>query len=365
MASKVRLLRPGATARRLGLLGEAACRSQERSVSGAAIASLCGSTTSTRALSSSTAQEPARYVQGVSADDLETDPNIASFFAANFSDQKDEEHTSNDGDDALLNPIGDEQEAEDTATPERATAAIDDALLARNIRPLSCFLRPRDTEEGTRACENLREVHKQIPGILYGSDPTKSVVSKHADSKATVKTPWNQVQRELDRYHHAFESRVYELTVYESEEAADAEGGEGLYKQLVIPANMQRHPIQNKIYCVNYLRYHPGRPIKIPIRYINEEESPALKRGGFIVPISRTIECFVEDGAVIPESIDLECTGIQMKQVLRTERLIWPDGVRPSHRVKPDYLVGLIYGKRAGEEEEEEGESAEVAEEAS
>ena len=298
----------------------------------------------------------------MSANDLETDPNIASFFAANFSDQKDEE--DNYGDDAFI-PIGDEQEAEDTAPPEPAMAAIDDALLARNIRPLSCFLRPRDTEDGTRACETLREVHKQIPGILYGSDPTKSVVSKHADSKTTVKTPWNQIQRELDRYHHAFESRVYELTVYESEEAAEADDGEGLYKQLVIPANMQRHPIQNKIYCVNYLRYHPGRPIKIPIRYINEEESPALKRGGFIVPISRTIECFVEDGAVIPESIDLECTGIHMKQVLRTERLIWPDGVTPSHRVKPDYLVGLIYGKRADDDEEEEGEIAEAAEEAS
>ena len=93
--------------------------------------------------------------------------------------------------------------------------------------------------------------------------------------------------------------------MYKDEEAALAnDGSDYLYKQLVRPANMQRHPIQNKIYCVNFLRYHPGRPIRIPIRFINEEESPALKRGGFIVPINKTVECIVEDGAVIPESID-------------------------------------------------------------
>ena len=316
-----------------------------------------------------TATDPAVKVQGVSAEDLESNPNLASFFAANFEDEKASEDDADDEDELFLAMMGgaaaaedaDEQQAppaaaQEAAAPPASTVplpAIDDALAARNIRPLACFLRSRESEDGTRACNALREVYRQIPGVIYGSDPTKDILSRDYESNVTVKTPWNQIQRELDRYHHGFESRVYELTVYKDEEAALAnDGSDYLYKQLVRPANMQRHPIQNKIYCVNFLRYHPGRPIRIPIRYINEEESPALKRGGFIVPINKTVECIVEDGAAIPESIDLECTGLQLKAKLRLDNLIFPEGVRPSGRVKDDYLVGIIYGKSAGEDEE-------------
>lgn len=326
--------------------------------------------------SGATTTDPSVKVQGVSAEDLESNPNIASFFSANFEDDKASEDDGDDDDELFLAMMGGAPAAEDakdqapaTATQEAATSsttvplpAIDDALSARNIRPLACYLRPRETEDGTRACNAMRELKRQIPGVIYGSDPTKQIVSKDYESNVTVKTPWNQVQRELDRYHHAFESRVYELTVYKDEAAALAnDGSDYLYKQLVKPANMQRHPIQNKIYCVNFLRYHPGRPIKIPVRYINEEESPALKRGGFIVPINKTVECIVEEGAVIPESIDLECTGLQLKAKLRLDKLIFPEGVRPSRRVKNDYLIGIIYGKTAGEDEDAEEGDEEAA----
>ena len=59
----------------------------------------------------------------------------------------------------------------------------------------------------------------------------------------------------------------------------------------------------------------------------------------------------MDEGAVIPESIDLECTGLQLKAKLRLDKLIFPEGVRPSRRVKEDYLIGIIYGKRSGEDE--------------
>ena len=248
----------------------------------------------------SAAADPSVKVQGVSTEDLESNPNLAAFFSANFEDGKASEDGGDEDDELFLAMTGGAPGSEDQAPAAAAAAqeaatsfttvplpAIDDALSARNIRPLACYLRSRETEDGTRACNAMRELNRQIPGVIYGSDPTKQIVSKDYESNVTVKSPWNQIQRELDRYHHAFESRVYELTVYKDEEAALAnDGSDYLYKQLVKPANMQRHPIQNKIYCVNFLRYHPGRPIKIPIRYINEEESPALKRGGFIVPIN-------------------------------------------------------------------------------
>eukprot|EP00957_Ditylum_brightwellii_P142775 10879216-Ditylum_brightwellii.AAC.1 len=63
--------------------------------------------------------------------------------------------------------------------------------------------------------------------------------------------------------------------------------------------------------------------MKIPIKYINEEESPVMKRGRFIAPVSRTLECVVGEGVPIPAFVELECTGVQLKELLTTERLIF------------------------------------------
>jgi len=274
----------------------------------------------------STYADPSRYVEGVTNEDLAKDPVLAAFFAANFP----------------------EDEPPMTGKQEQGSV-VDDSL---NIRKLSCLVRDVENEEGSRTCRRLRG-ERYIPGLVYGGDPTKGIFSHNASSQIFVKTPWTLLQRELDLYHRNFESRVYDLTVYENEE--DTVGT----VHRVSPRDVQRHPVQSTIFCANFLRYFPGRPIKIPIVYVNEEESPAMKRGGFLAPISRHVECVIEDGVPIPESLELECTGLRVKDVVRMERIVFPDGVKPSHRVKLDrFLVGTVFGKRMADELDEEGEAA-------
>ena len=276
--------------------------------------------------------DPSRYVAGVTNEDIENDPVLAAYFAANFPEDE---------------PI---------MYGESEHGAEEDVSL--NIRDLHCFKRDDKEEEGSRSSRFLR-YKNYIPGLVYGGDPTKGILSNNPDSQIFIKTPWTLIQRELDLYHRNFESRVYDLTVYE-----DPEDTVGTVHR-VMPRDVQRHPVQSTIYCSNFLRYFPGRPIKIPIVYVNEEESPALKRGGFLAPISRHLECVVEDGVPIPEMLELECTGLRVKEVVRMERLIFPDGVKPSRRVKVDqFLVGTVFGKRSAEMEEEiAAEEAEAAEE--
>jgi hypothetical protein len=87
------------------------------------------------------------------------------------------------------------------------------------------------------------------------------------------------------------------------------------------------------------------------VAYVNEEESPALKRDGFILPLKRYIECFVEDGAPIPERLDLECSGLRFKDVIRKDRVALPDGVRFSDRVERrgrEFLIGVVFGRSRG-----------------
>jgi len=175
-------------------------------------------------------------------------------------------------------------------------------------------------------------------------------------------TPWEQIQREMDRFtYHNFESRVYDLTVYEEDDHDEEEGA----VHRVVPANVQFHPIQNKIYCCNYLRYHAGKPIEIPIVYANEDESGAMKRGGFVVPQNRHISCLVEDGVPIPEAVEMDCTGLKLNEVIRMDRIIFPPGVKASKRVKPErFLVGTLFGRRADDDGEEAGEDSEEEESA-
>jgi hypothetical protein len=74
-----------------------------------------------------------------------------------------------------------------------------------------------------------------------------------------------------------------------------------------------------------------------------------LKRDGYIIPVSKHIECYVEDGVRIPDALEVECTGLALKDVIRMDRVIFPDGVRPTDRVDIDnFVVGPVRGGRGG-----------------
>jgi len=282
-----------------------------------------------RALSSAS-EDPGQFVSGITKQDLE-DPATLAFFNANF-------------------PNRDEENAPLAAAEKKKLVSTDESPM--NIRKLSCWKRDSSREEGTRACNKLRD-QLWIPGLVYGSDPTKGIFPhvRAPDSRIFVKTPWKVLHRELDRYGMHFESRVYDLTVYEDE--TDEEGS----TMQVLARDVQRHPVKNQVFCVNYLRYFPGKKIKIPVHYINEEESTVLKRGGFVVPINKFVECVIDEGVQIPERLDVECSGL-LKEVVRFNRIMFPEGVHPSPNINPKtFNVGTVFGrnlKAAGGSQEDE-----------
>jgi large subunit ribosomal protein L25 len=296
--------------------------------------------------------DPSRLVHGVTKERMERDPELTEFMRANFPEAFDEGE-GNQQEELNVNIaelMGEDPKLveEYKSVSEKRSKAI---AYARNIRPLTTYFRDPVREDGTRNSKKLRYHEGLIPGLLYGGNPSLGIFSHQPGSKIFVKTPWRFLQSELDRYHRSFESRVYDLTVLES---PDDDSGGTVHR--VTPQNVQRHPVMSTIYCANYLRYHPGRPLKLPVNFINQEESVALKRDGFIVPIQRYVECFIDEGVDIPESMDVECTGLQVRDVIRTERLIVPEGVRFSDRVKKrgnEFILGVVYGKGKGDDEEE------------
>ena len=273
-------------------------------------------------------------VTGVTTESIKQDAVVDDFMRSNFPEAFDPHH--NDG-----KPFTSWGEARRN-TPKPPL----------NIRPLSTLKRDPDTEEGSNRCFPMRKYDKKIPGIIYGSDPIKGITGGPMANRIYVKTRFNLLASEIDRYRSAFCSRVYDLTLYDNEEQEAA--GEGGIVHRVLPKHLNVHPVTDLPYCCNFLRYYPGRPVKLPLLLINEEESPALKRDGYLIPINRFVECIIDDGVAIPEQLEVECTGLQFKQVIRLDRVIFPEGVRPSKKVlkMPDFMIGPIHGGRSAVDED-------------
>uniref|UniRef100_A0A7S4AB09 Large ribosomal subunit protein bL25 L25 domain-containing protein n=1 Tax=Pseudo-nitzschia australis TaxID=44445 RepID=A0A7S4AB09_9STRA len=297
---------------------------------------------------SSKLEDPGKLVAGLTLEEVKANPEISEYLHSNF----DNEGVNANGEitsginipPEVLREFGIEDESYDVDAPEKkyGEPRVDAGLgntkqQSLNIRVLKTYLR---SEQGSRACRRLRD-NNILPGILFGSDPTLNILSSNPSSKAFLKTPWPELQRELDRYHRHFESRVYDLTVFEN--VSDTEGT----VHRVVPSSVQWHPVQGSIFCANFVRYHAGRPLKIPFKYINEEESPALKRDGFIIPVKKYVECFVEEGVPIPDALEVECTGLHIKDIIRMDRVIFPDGVKPIDRLDiTKFVIGPVRGGR-------------------
>jgi Ribosomal L25p family len=282
--------------------------------------------------------DPSTLVAGMTRERLEKDPDALSYLQANFPEAFESEYDDNDPNDEYGNAAKDDDEKE---AEKKSVVHKSEEFYPLNIRPLHCYKRDAVEETNSRKSRYLRWHDHMIPGILHGGDPSLGIYSHQKDaSKTLIKTEWRVLQRELDRYHRNFESRVYNLTIYDNNNNRDSST-----LHHVIPASVQRHPVKETIYCCNFVRYHSGRPIMLPIVYINQEESPSLKRGGFMIPIQRRIECLVEDGVAIPEFLEVESTGLSVKGIVRTDRVILPDGVRFSDRVLKrgrDFIIGVV-----------------------
>ena len=276
-----------------------------------------------RLFSSYSEAQLSKMVSGLDAERAASDPKVAEYLAANFVDDIDENYM------IVKKDIGSINEA----------PTDDEKISAMNIYNMSCHARCGETEDGSNASRRLRKAGL-IPGVIYGGDKSKGI--HHMDKKhiLPIKTPQNQLYSAINLHgHRTLESRLYDLTVEETGEVHQ-----------VLPRGLQMHPVKEKIICLNFIRYYPGRPIKIPILPINQEDSPAMKRGGFIVWQNRYLECVVEDGVPIPEHIELECSGLERKTVLRQERLLIPDGVSVSPRIdngKHKWLLGSVFGRAA------------------
>jgi len=87
---------------------------------------------------------------------------------------------------------------------------------------------------------------------------------------------------------------------------------------------------------------------------VNKDESYALRKDGFVLPVQRFVQCLVCDVSSIPEYIAVDCSGLEIKQVIRQDRLILPGNVELGHKhlANDNFILGVVFGSNRASSEE-------------
>jgi large subunit ribosomal protein L25 len=168
------------------------------------------------------------------------------------------------------------------------------------------FPAERREKSGKGPARQLRREHK-IPAIVYGgkSEPMR------------IAMPLKEIKLELSSNPRFF-STVFELDF----------GGERLK---VLPREAQRHPVTDDPLHVDFLRAEVGAVInvEVPVRFVHEDQSPGLRRGGVLNIVRRTVELVCPADA-IPGELVVDLAGREIGDSVHVSHVTLPEGVRPT-----------------------------------
>lgn len=200
------------------------------------------------------------------------------------------------------------------------------------VKELEVTARERLGKGGART---LRREGK-LPIILYGKnqEPVNLAVSLR-DMQKLMQVP-------------GYMTRVLEL-----------KAGKKNYR--VLPREMQLHPVTDLPEHVDFLAVDKDTRVhvNVAVRFLNQEKSPGIKRGGVLNIVRREIELVAAPDA-IPDHLEVDLAGLQIGQSIHISAITLPEGVAPAITDR-DFTVATIVG-RGGKADAEEDEGAEAAE---
>jgi large subunit ribosomal protein L25 len=183
----------------------------------------------------------------------------------------------------------------------------------------------------------------RVPGVIYGAKKDPALVT-------------------LDplTLYKELRSGSFMATVY------DVQIGEA--KERVLPRDVQFDPVSDKAIHVDFLRVSAATrvTVAVPVNFLNEEESPGIKRGGLLNVVRHEIEMSCRADA-IPPSIDIDLTGLEIGDSIHISGVVLPEGVELTISDR-DFTVAtvaaptVVQEEAAAEGEEVEGEELEGVE---
>ena len=169
----------------------------------------------------------------------------------------------------------------------------------------------------------------RVPAVIYGEN--KEPLSVHVEEKLLIKM--------MSNGH--FMNSVVMVEV----------GGK---PNRTLPKDVQFHPVTSRPIHVDFVRIgeHAQVHVNVPVRFVDEEASPGLKRGGVLNVVRHELE-LVCDAAKIPGEIVISLSGLEIGDAIHISSVTLPEGSKSAIDDR-DFTVATVVAPSAMKAEEEE-----------
>ncbi|OYY72492.1 50S ribosomal protein L25/general stress protein Ctc [Sphingomonas sp. 28-63-12] len=187
---------------------------------------------------------------------------------------------------------------------------------------------------GKGASRSLRR-EGRVPAVIYGDK--KEPVSIHLEEKALM--------RALMTGHFMNSTVVLDVAGTAS---------------LTLPKDVAFDPVSDRPVHVDFLRIgeHSTVTVQVPVRFIDEDESAGIKRGGVLNIVRHELE-LVCDASVIPDDVEISLKGFDVGDSIHISSVTLPKGSKVTIEDR-DFTIATIVAPSALKSSE--GEAADAAE---
>lgn len=177
----------------------------------------------------------------------------------------------------------------------------------------------------------------RVPAVIYGDKKEPTVI--HVEEKILVKA--------LHTGH--FMNTIVMIDV----------GGK---TTRTLPKDVQFHPVTSRPMHVDFLRVgaHSTVTVAVPVRFVDEEESRGLKRGGVLNVVRHELE-LVCDASEIPEAIEVSVAGYDVGDTIHLSNIDLPKGIKSAIEDRDFTIATLVAPSAMKQAEGEEAEAEQAA----
>ena len=182
-----------------------------------------------------------------------------------------------------------------------------------------------------------------VPGVIYGDKKDPVMIS--VDPRYLI----------AEMSKPGFNTRIFEIAVNGTTHRTMAQ-------------DIQMDPVRDMPIHVDFRRIGANTvvTVEIPVHFLNEPDSPGIKRGGVLNVVRHAVEVTGKPD-VLPQFLEADLTGLDIGDSIHISAISLPEGVAPTITDR-DFTVATVAApsvmKGADEDEEEEGEEGEEGEEA-
>ncbi|MBS7804695.1 50S ribosomal protein L25/general stress protein Ctc [Rhizobiales bacterium TNE-4] len=203
--------------------------------------------------------------------------------------------------------------------------------MSNTVKQLKAAARPKSGKGAARAVRR----ENRIPAVIYGG----------GEAPLGISLDHNEAQKLIFAGH--FLTTLFDIEV-------DGK------KTRVIPRDYQLDPVKDIPLHVDFMRLKEGQKIRVevPVHVLNHEASPGIKRGGTVNVVLHAIEMLAPADA-IPESVDVDLTGVEIGTSIHIKSIKLPAGCVPLD--KSDFTLVTVVASSGMKDEPAAAAPAEAA----